>query len=58
MTSNRAAGGVRVAKVRPVRLDCLSGLWSGMDRDGTGWNGSGNQVTSEVKVYVNAQTYV
>ena len=25
--SNKVAGGVRAAKVRPVRLDCLSELW-------------------------------
>ena len=26
-TSNKVAGGVRAAKVRPARLDCLSELW-------------------------------
>ncbi len=26
-TSNKVAGGVRAAKVRVVRLDCLSELW-------------------------------
>ena len=43
MTSNKAAGGVRAVKVRPVRLDCLSGLWSGMQRDAPGAEPKGEQ---------------
>ena len=35
ITSNRAAGGVRAAKVRPVRLDCLSELWKALQIAGT-----------------------
>ena len=47
MTSIRAAGEVRAVKVGPVRLDCPSELW----------NPNGNQSGSEVKVYLNDQSY-
>ena len=49
-TSNNVAGGVRAVKVRPVRLDCLSELWNGMEL-------SRYQIGSEVEVYLNDQSY-
>ena len=49
-TSNKVAGGVRAVKVRPVRLDCLSELWKGMET-------SHSQIGPEVKVYLNDQSY-
>ena len=60
MTLNRAAGEVRAVKVRPVRLDGLSELWNGMERDATGCNGLGperNPRNTIVKVYVYDQSY-
>ncbi len=41
--SNKVAGGVAAVKVGLVRLDRVSGLWSGMERDGTGAQPEGGQ---------------
>ena len=50
MTSNRAAAGVRAAKVRPARLGRPSELSNSQ-------GSSGNRAGSESKVYLNDQSY-
>ena len=58
---------VKRGKVVPSRSCCLSELWNGTqrdatgrngtDRDATGRNGTGYRIGSEVKVYLNDQSY-